>query len=509
MQDLILPFGPLHVVFLHLPIGALLAIWFVVLFMGDDGSKHRDCAIGLLHLFLLLTTAVTIVLGLVYEIQGAYEEEVDLHRLWGYIFGGAVLANYAFYWLHRAIGAGFTKWLYLLTLVASTIAMIVTGHQGGELVHGKGFLTKPFRSKEVAPVITPAAPATDEVVMPPVAQSSTPPARDSVPVRVDDTMQSDSMMGDDMMGDDMMGDSMMGDDMMGSGMMDPMVAVATPPVASDVNDEQIARFEAAQLIFKNHCYNCHGATKQKGDLRMDNEVDLNAGGKSKEPSIVPHDAEASSIVKRIRLPRHHDDAMPPEKKPAVSSEGLEAVVAWINAGAVWPDMRARNKMGLSTYVEIDDAPTEEVINALNATGAKAEYNAWDDARLRVDLSFADADKLDEAIAQLANIKDKLIWLDVGGLELQASFFEQLTAYRNLERLYLNGTNVSDANVAKLKALTKLNYLNVFSTKLTDHSLGTLKAMPNLKQVFLGETKVTKAGVKSLRSAKPDLEVVHR
>ncbi|MGJ8651766.1 MAG: c-type cytochrome domain-containing protein [Opitutaceae bacterium] len=454
-------------------------------------------------------TAVTIVLGLVYEIQGAYEEEVNLHRLWGYIFGGAVLVNYVFYWLHRAISAGFSKWIYLFTLGVSTIAMTVTGHQGGELVHGKSFLIKSFRSQEV----------------PPVAESSTPSALDSDTVEISDTMQSDSMMADSMMGSDMMADEMMGsdmmaDEMMGSDMMademmdpmttmDPMVAVATPPLIDGVSDEQLARYEAAQLIFKNNCYACHGATKQKGDFRMDTEAEAYAGGKSKEPSIVPHDAEASSIVKRIRLPRHHDDAMPPEKKPAVSAEGLEAVVAWINDGAVWPDPRALRKIRPSTYVEIDDAPTEKVINALNATGAKAEYNAWDDARLRVDLSFTDADQLDQAIAQLAEIKDKLIWLDVGQLKLPASFFEQLTEYENLERLYLNGTNVSDVNVAKLKALTKLDFLNVYNTQLTDQSLEALKAVPSLKQVFLGETKFTKEGVKSLRSARPELEVVHR
>ena len=94
IPEFLVPFGPLHIVFLHLPIGGLVALWFVLFALSEDGRTHSSSAIGLLHLFLVFSTAITIVLGLSYEVHGQFEEELDLHVLWGFIFGGAVLVNY-------------------------------------------------------------------------------------------------------------------------------------------------------------------------------------------------------------------------------------------------------------------------------------------------------------------------------------------------------------------------------------------------------------------------------
>ncbi|MEN8830345.1 MAG: hypothetical protein ABF322_08550, partial [Lentimonas sp.] len=161
IPDFLYPFGPLHIVFLHLPIGGLIAIWFVLFVLPNQGQKHKDSVIGLLHLFLVFSTALTIILGLAYEVYGQYEEELELHELWAYIFGGAVLVNFVLYWLHRVAGGNKTKLLYFLSLIVATVAMLVTAHQGGELVHGKGFLVKPFRGVEEAPIVNqPVAPET-------------------------------------------------------------------------------------------------------------------------------------------------------------------------------------------------------------------------------------------------------------------------------------------------------------------------------------------------------------
>ena len=60
MPEFLLPFGPFHMVMLHLPIGALTAIWFVEFLLENKGDKHKNQAIGLLHLLLLLSCALTI-----------------------------------------------------------------------------------------------------------------------------------------------------------------------------------------------------------------------------------------------------------------------------------------------------------------------------------------------------------------------------------------------------------------------------------------------------------------
>ncbi|MEN8863755.1 MAG: c-type cytochrome domain-containing protein [Lentimonas sp.] len=493
IPDFLYPFGPLHIVFLHLPIGGLIAIWFVLFVLPNQGQKHKDSVIGLLHLFLVFSTALTIILGLAYEVYGQYEEELELHELWAYIFGGAVLVNFVLYWLHRVAGGNKTKLLYFLSLIVATVAMLVTAHQGGELVHGKGFLVKPFRGVEEAPIVNqPVAPETPAPQVQVVEVEKPEGGSVEVSPEMDDSMVE-------------MGDSMMDMDMMAV----PTPVAPVPEVnASTVSNESIELYEAAELVFKNNCYNCHGATKQKGNLRLDNEGSAFSGGDSGPVSIVPHDVEGSLVVERMRLPRDHDDAMPPEKKPPVSAEGIEAVVAWIQVGAIWPDMRERDKRMLK-YVEIDDEQTAAIFEKVNAIGAKAEYNSWDDARVRVDLSFTDTGQLERAIELINGFGDKLIWLDVSGRELPKTFYKQINKFPNLERLHIDGTDVNDTDLKALSYLSKLSYLNLFDTRVTDDSVAALLALPSLQKVFLGESKVTKAGVQKLMKAKPDMEVIHQ
>lgn len=504
IPDFLLPFGPLHLVFLHLPIGALVALCFVLFVLPNDGQKYRNSAIGFLHLFLLFSTAITLVLGLAYEVYGQYEEELDLHMLWGYIFGGAVLVNYILYWVHRMVAGRFSKYAYLLTLAFAAVAVTVTGHLGGELVHGKGFLTKPFQMETEVPVVV------DEPVDP--AAVSTVPAPDSAavtavrvappkpePVMIEASSNIEMDVGERLNTEDSDSDF----EMTGT-------VVEDLPEASDteVDDASIELHVAAQLVFKNNCYNCHGATKQKGGLRLDREGDAFAGGDAGPISIVPHDVEGSLIIERMRLPRDDDDAMPPEKKPAVSLQDIEAIAAWIEAGAVWPDASARAKRS-STYVEVVDEAADDLIEKINATGAKAEYNSWDDTRIRVDLSFTDTDKLDTAIAQLGALGDQIFWLDAGGLTLPQSFYDQVAKLKNVERLYLNGTNIRDADLEVVAKLTKLTYLNLFNTQITNKGSEALKSLPNLQKVFLGETEVSKAAAKRLAETRDGLSVIHR
>ena len=69
-------------VLLHLPIGALAAIWFVEIFLEKNTNTQKNKTIGLLHLFLLLSAGLTIALGLAYEDFGNYGEEIEAHEFW-------------------------------------------------------------------------------------------------------------------------------------------------------------------------------------------------------------------------------------------------------------------------------------------------------------------------------------------------------------------------------------------------------------------------------------------
>lgn len=99
-----------------------------------------------------------------------------------------------------------------------------------------------------------------------------------------------------------------------------------------------SEFEAKiKPILDAHCASCHGAEKQKGKYRLDDRAVAFAGGESKKASIVAGDAMKSELVRRLLLPRSHDDVMPPSNKAPMKPADVLAVVQWINEGADWPD----------------------------------------------------------------------------------------------------------------------------------------------------------------------------
>ncbi len=88
-------------------------------------------------------------------------------------------------------------------------------------------------------------------------------------------------------------------------------------------------------ILAHHCYSCHGAAKVKGELRLDKKEFVFQGGEN-GPVIQPGNASGSEMIRRIKLPRSHKDAMPGKGK-ALSEAEIKVLEFWIDKGAPWPD----------------------------------------------------------------------------------------------------------------------------------------------------------------------------
>ena len=103
-------------------------------------------------------------------------------------------------------------------------------------------------------------------------------------------------------------------------------------------EEDVARAQAkffeteVRPILANRCFECHGAEKQKGGLRVDDISYLKAGGDN-GPAVVPGKPEESPLIEAVRYAKA-DFQMPPKKQlPAAEVAVLEK---WIRLGAPWP-----------------------------------------------------------------------------------------------------------------------------------------------------------------------------
>ncbi|MDP9077816.1 MAG: DUF1549 domain-containing protein [Bacteroidota bacterium] len=90
-----------------------------------------------------------------------------------------------------------------------------------------------------------------------------------------------------------------------------------------------------RAIFAHNCYQCHGAEKMKGDLRLDGKHMAFKGGED-GAVILPGNASNSELYKRISLAQDDKHVMPGKGKK-LSSADIALIQFWINKGAPWPD----------------------------------------------------------------------------------------------------------------------------------------------------------------------------
>jgi cytochrome c553 len=103
---------------------------------------------------------------------------------------------------------------------------------------------------------------------------------------------------------------------------------AAEPSSADAHFERTIR-----PILATHCFGCHGPEKQKSSLRLDSLQAMQAGG-SRGPAVVAGHTD-SLLLEAIR--QTGDLKMPPDG--ALSAPEIEAITAWIAAGANWPEYK--------------------------------------------------------------------------------------------------------------------------------------------------------------------------
>ncbi len=115
--------------------------------------------------------------------------------------------------------------------------------------------------------------------------------------------------------------------------------------------QQVSFFEQhIRPTLVNECYECHGAKKQKGGLRLDSRDGLLRGGDS-GPALIAGDAKKSLLIQAI----NHENADPqmPKDRPKLPPAVIADFVAWVNSGA--PDPRDQPPTGTGMNNAAGDA----------------------------------------------------------------------------------------------------------------------------------------------------------
>jgi hypothetical protein len=240
-------------------------------------------------------------------------------------------------------------------------------------------------------------------------------------------------------------------------------------------------------ILEKNCTVCHGAEKQKADLRLDSHAAILLGAKSGE-IVKPGDAKASELVRRITLPETDEDVMPSDGKLHLRPEEIVVLEKWIAAGAP-----ATAEFEAPAFVPAVIAPpaapdyslrlvqANELAAAIGVRLVPRSRVPTDGLVLRTASAPARCD--DTALAKLAPMADLIVEAELARTKVTDAGLASIGTWKNLMRLDLARTAVTSAGVARLAGLTKLEAINLSETKVDGAGVVAVRALPRLKTVW--------------------------
>lgn len=232
-------------------------------------------------------------------------------------------------------------------------------------------------------------------------------------------------------------------------------------------------------ILENHCTVCHGEKKQKASLRLDSFSHLVEGGEDGDV-VEAGEPQHSELFRRITLPAGHEDVMPSDDKPLLSSEEIALIEKWIVAGAsdtATFDAPGRLPVAIALPAAPDYRPrlatALELAHTLGVKLVPRSDVPTDGLVLRT--ASAPTRCTDAVLIKLAPVADLIVEAE------------------------LARTNVTDAGLTALAACANLQTIDLSQTAITSRGLPALVSLSRLTTVNLTQTAVDAAGVTALRS----------
>jgi len=147
-------------------------------------------------------------------------------------------------------------------------------------------------------------------------------------------------------------------------------------------------------------------------------------------------------------------------------------------------------------------PDTATVAALNTPGMRLTRVAVDQPFLDLACDTASCLRIDG----LEDVAPNVISLDLSGTDLSDDDLALLERFPHLTSMDASRTALNGTGLGALSDLAFLTRLNLYGTQVDDAALDILTDFPALEAVYLWETNVSDEGVARLRDALPDAEI---
>jgi uncharacterized membrane protein len=428
----------------HLPIGFLL-LALVFQWLSRKEKYHNLLpAVRLSFLLGMISAVLSCLSGLMLSSGGEYDEAaLGLHKWFGI---SVAMISAMGYWFSKKSSSALKNILSLILLAL----IIVTGHLGGTLTHGEGFLTKGIiqsakdsntSARKIIADVQEAVVFTDLIqpILTDKCGGCHSAAKQKGGLRLD------------------------GEEWILKGGKEGKIYAPGNAAAS----------ELYKRIILDPLDEKHMAPKGKPQL-TEQEVNLikwlidsNAGFKKKVKEV----AQPPQVIPVLKAMQ---SAVVTMKKPEIPSDPVDKIDQSVldtlrNAGIVVLPVSSTSNYLLANFVSIP--------------------------------------KLDDrTVALLKLVTKQLVWLKLSYANLSDESWKIVGNCKNLIRLSIEHTNVGDGQLGYLSRLSQLQYLNLVGTQISAQGIAQLRSLGQLENIYLGQTQVKGSEFAGLQNLFPKAHI---
>ncbi len=430
--------GKLHPLLVHLPIGMI----FVAISIEWIGSTGSHSSVRNASRYILSIAFVSAILSLISGYLLSLEEQnpstsVDLHK-WLAIITSIFLFLLILIWNYSTT----QKFLHHSLLIILLILVSVTGHFGGELTHGEGYLTLTNKKN-------------NDFVSPPPALTNIPNAN----IYADVTKYIIKEKCESCHGNDRQ---------KGKLRLDNIESIFKGGKSGKVIDlDNYSNSELIKRIVIDQSDDHHMPPKKETQLTL-NEV------KIMEWWVLNHcptDKMFSSFVIdstfKVTLQNYQND---------------------------------RNKKSNSIQLIRKDiaAITQEQKNKLEKNGLIVSQISTEDHHIRV-TAFNLEISIKNALLLLKEVTPQLIELKLGNIFLNDDDMDVISSFTSLEKLWIEHCQISDVGITKLGKLNNLIFLNISGNSITKKGMNILfQKNPMIKKIIAYDIAFNETELMKLR-----------
>ncbi len=435
--------GKFHPLIVHLPIGILLLNAVFVLLSKTKRYHHLSATIPIALFFGALSATAACVTGWFLSENGGYTEGVLFYHKW---LGIAVaIASWLLLFSNKKENMG--AWLVLV------VGLSVTGHFGGTLTHGEGYL---FSDEWMLQLIS-----KDEVNK-----------GDKVVRKLPENIQEALVYKD---------------------IIEPILKEKCFSCHNNNKQKGKLRMDDPTAFLKGGENGVIAVAGQADNSEMVKRLLLDMEAKHHMPpkgKTQPTEQDITLLKWWINTGLTFDKKLKDIEQP----DAVKTIFANYNTSVA--------EMGNPFIPTQNMAPADEkLMDSVRKKGILLMPVAPKSPYLQA--NFVSIPKAgDKELALLLPFAPQLVWLKLGNTQITDAGMTTLAKMTNLTRLSLENTAITNKGLAALSSLSTLKYLNLVGTPITSAGLHPLSNLSQLKQVFLFKTVLSSTDLSVLQQKMP-------